>query len=110
MSSLGGSSRAVCVFEGVEERGERGLDDVARAADRRPPPRSLAGIDEHARRRRGAGSAIEDAPLVLVQADAAQAWELRAQGLSERGVECVHRTIARGGRVINGAVDLNLDR
>src|SRR6266851_9255118 len=70
--------RVVRVFERVEQRRERRLDDVARAADGRPSLRPLAGFDQHTRRRGRAGRAIEDAHLVVVKAHTTQPGKLRA--------------------------------
>src|SRR5687768_14658454 len=59
------------VLDTIDERDERRLDDAGRRSDGRPAVVSVAVtkpmIDQHARDRRGAFAAVDDANLVILE-------------------------------------------
>src|SRR2546423_12630705 len=91
------------VLKRVDEREQRRLDDVARAAHRGPSLGVSAGFDEHARRRCGARVSVQDAHLVIVQAYVFEQRESRAQSFAQGAVEACHRTVARRRGAVNRA-------
>src|SRR5262249_20982576 len=84
------------MLDAVCQRGERGFDDAGRCSDRGPLLGAAAVVDQHARDRRGAVAAVEDADLVVVEPDRRDLGVGAGQRLAERGVDRVDRAVALG--------------
>src|ERR1700692_1398720 len=96
------------VHDRIHQRLERGVDDVARDADRGPMLAGLVlALDQHAGDRLGA--AVEDAHAIVREIEALDVFLVLAEILAQREVERVDRAVALGGGDQVGAVDRDLD-
>src|SRR5438128_9088621 len=82
------------VLQGVDQREQGRLDDVARASHRGPALGPLARFDEHPRGGRRSRVAVQDAHLVIVQAHILERWKARAERLAQPRVKGVDWTVA----------------
>src|SRR6266481_5827584 len=88
------------VLDGVYEGVPRGLDDVVGDAHRPPRLVAVARGDEHAGLGSRAFALVEDAHLVVEQADFAEVRIELLEGLPQRMVEGIDRPVARGRGVL----------
>ena len=94
----------------VDQRVPGRLDDVLVDADRAPRVRPVGRVEQHARRRAGRLPLVEDADLVVDEADVAQVRVALADRVAQRAVERVDRAVALRRAHVALAVDPDLDR
>src|SRR5713226_2943307 len=98
------------VLQRIDQREQRGFDDVARTPHGGPPLCPYARLDEHTGRGGGPGVAVEDAHLVIVEAHLVERRKRGTERFAQGRVEGVHGAVAGRGRVVQVAADVDLDR
>ena len=97
------------VFERVDQRQPARLDHVFRDADGSPDVVLIFALDHDSHAGGGAGSRVDDPDLVIDQAHLLQARIVPFKGFPQGAVERVDRSVALADRMLEHAVDLELD-
>ncbi len=84
------------------------LDDVGRGADSAPDVQSIARLDQHAYRRVGAVTRVNDAHLVVGEVHLLEQGVRLTERAPHRGVEGRHRPVAVGGGLGEQVSDAHL--
>ena len=98
------------VFKRVDERQPACLDHVLGDADGPPDLVVILALDHDAHAGGRAGPGVDDADLVVDQAHLLQPRVVAFEGLPQCAVEGIDRSVSLADRVLEHAVDLELDR
>ncbi len=99
-----------CVFHAIRQGLPAGLDDIRTGPDGSPGAFAVTEIGEYAGDRCGSLPCIDDAYLVVGEADALQFRVIPAEDLVQGLRQGIHRTIALGDSEVNFSTDSQLDR